>query len=93
MQALEPQLEDSPVEALPELADLIERMLGERGYDIDDAVARQGEEREIVAEFLAAREIADLVERGEPVSLGDVASAINGCRSLYEYLLDERAAP
>ena len=90
MQALEPQLEDSPVEALPELADLVERILLERGYDVQDPVVREGEDREIVAEFLSAREIADLVERVEDVGPGDVAAAINGLRAVYEYLVDER---
>lgn len=61
---LEPLVRESPVEALPELADLVERMLRESGYDISDPVVRKGEEREVVAEYLAAREIADLLERG-----------------------------
>ena len=93
MQALEPQIEDSPAEALPELADLIERILQERGYDIADPVVRQGEEREVVAEYLAAREISDLVERAGDVGPGDVASAINGLRAIYDYLVAERRTP
>jgi len=36
--SLEEQLEDSPVDVLPELDDLVERMLNERGYAIDDPV-------------------------------------------------------
>ena len=93
MQALEPQLEDSPAEALPELGDLVERMLLERGYDVTDPVARQGDEREIVAEYMAAREISDLVERGVAVGPGDVASAVNGFRAIYDFLIDERRTP
>ena len=93
MQALEPELEDAPAEALPELGDLVERMLVERGYDIDDPVAREGEEREIVAEYLAAREISDRLERGEDVGPGDVAAAINGFRAIYDYLIAERSSP
>ena len=92
MQALEPELEDSPVDALPELADLVERILEERGYDVQDPVVREGEEREIVTEYLSAREISDRVERAEAVSPGDVAAAINGLRAVYEYLVDERRA-
>src|SRR3989442_1721803 len=89
-QALEEQIADAPAEALPELDRLLEEMLKEQGYELDDAVAREGEEREVVAEFLAAREIMRLVEQGsDDVSPGDVAAAVNGYRSLYEYLLAE----
>ena len=94
LQALEPELEDDPVDALPELADLVERMLVARGYDVNDAVARDGEDREVVSEYLAAREIADAVERASAdVGPGDVAAAINGLVSLYEYVVGERRAP
>ena len=54
-QALEPEHGDAPADALPEVDDLVARMLEERGYALDDPVAREGEEREVVAEFLAAR--------------------------------------
>ena len=57
-QQLEDELDSAPREALPELRDLVEQMLVESGYDVDDAVAREGEEREIVSEFQAASETA-----------------------------------
>jgi hypothetical protein len=89
-QALEEQIADAPAEALPELDRLLEEMLEEQGYELHDPVARGGEEREVVAEFLAAREIMRLVEQGsDDISPGDVAAAVNGYRSLYEYLLAE----
>jgi hypothetical protein len=92
MQALETDLEDSPAEALAELGDLVERILEERGYDLADPVVRSGEEREVVAEFLAAREIQDRVERGDDgVGPGDVAAAINGFRAIYDYVVAERS--
>jgi hypothetical protein len=93
-QALEEQLADSPAEALTGVDDLIERMLVERGYALTDPVAREGEDREIVSEFLAAREIARLVEQGSAdVSPGDVAAAANGYRAVFEYVIAERSAP
>jgi hypothetical protein len=93
-QQLEDELDSAPREALPELRDLVEQMLVESGYDVDDAVAREGEEREIVSEFQAASETALLVERGEDgVGHGDVASAINGLRAIFDYLTAERGAP
>lgn len=93
-QALEEQVADAPAESLKDLDDLLARMLDARGYAIDDPVARAGDDREIVGEFLAAREITQLAEAGsDAVSPGDVAAAINAYRSLYEYLLEQRAAP
>jgi hypothetical protein len=93
-EALEEQVADAPAESLKELDDLVARMLEARGYGIDDPVAREGDDREIVAEFLAARETTQLVESGsDDVSPGDVAAAINGYRSIYEYLLEARRVP
>jgi hypothetical protein len=94
MATLEEELEDAPAEALPELGDLVERMLTERGYDLSDPVARSGEEREVVAEYLAAREVSDRIERGDDgVGPGDVAAAINGFRAIYEFIIVELEAP
>jgi len=90
MQALADELQTAPAEALPELGDLVERMLSERGYDLTDPVVREGEEREVVAEYLAARETSDRLERGEDgVGPGDVAAAINGFRAIYDFILVE----
>ena len=92
MQALEDQLAESPAEALPELDTLLARMLEETGYDVDDPVVREGDEREVVAEFLAAREITTLSERAEgDVGPGDVAAAINGYRAVFDYLVNNRS--
>jgi hypothetical protein len=91
--SIEDDLHDSPTETLPELTRLVERMLEERGYDFDDPVAREGEEREIVAEYLAAREVADRVDRAEDVDPGDVAGAIEGLVSLFQYVLVELESP
>ena len=93
-QSLEEELEDSPRDVLPELDGLVEQMLEERGYAIDDPVAREGDDREVVAEFLAAREITRLAAVDpDAVSPGDVAAAVNGYRSIYDYLLEERTPP
>ncbi len=93
-QSLEEQLADAPAETLTDVDDLIERMLIERGYSIADPVAREGDDREVVAEFQAAREITRLVENGtDDVSPGDVAAAVNGYRAIFDYLIAERSAP
>ena len=93
-ESLEEELEDSPRDVLPELDELVQQMLEERGYAVDDPVAREGDDREVVSEFLAAREITRLLaEQADGVSPGDVAAAVNGYRSVYEYLIEERTAP
>jgi hypothetical protein len=93
MAALEDDLRDDPAAALPELDDLVGRMLDETGYDVSDPVVREGEEREVVAEFLAAREIKNAYEAGsDELSAGDIGAAINGYRAIFDYLVQNRAA-
>jgi hypothetical protein len=86
-------LEASPAEALPEVDRLVHEMLQARGYAIDDPVVREGDDRDVVAEFLAAHEITRRIENDEEVDPGDVAAAVEGYRSLYDYLIVERASP
>jgi hypothetical protein len=85
---LEDDARTDPEEALPELADLVEEMLVEAGYDVTDPVARAGEEREVVAEYLAARETANRVNADEDVDPGDVAAAINGLVAIRDYIIE-----
>jgi hypothetical protein len=92
-QQFEEDLESSPAEALPEVDRLIHEMLEARGYAIDDPVVREGDDRDIVAEFLAAREITRRIDNDEDVDPGDVAAAVEGYRSLYEYVIEERGPP
>ncbi|MES1246504.1 MAG: hypothetical protein ABUS54_02385, partial [Actinomycetota bacterium] len=93
MQGLEEQLVENPAEALPELDALVARMLEETGYELTDPVVRDSDEREVVAEFLAAREITELLERDEgEVGPGDIAASINGYRAVFDYLVASRAS-
>lgn len=90
--ALEEAVRTDPGEALSELDDLVTRMLDEAGYDVADRVVRDGDEREIVAEYLAAHEIAESYERGsDELSAGDIGAAINGYRAIFAYLVADRA--
>jgi hypothetical protein len=92
MASLEEDLRDDPGGALSELDDLVVRMLEETGYDVADPVVREGEEREIVAEFVAAHEIKEAYERGsDDLSPGDIAAAVNGYRAIFEYLASSRS--
>ncbi|HKC20985.1 MAG TPA: hypothetical protein VKB64_00615 [Gaiellaceae bacterium] len=92
--SLQEDLEDSPRDVLPELDQLVAQMLQERGFEIDDPVVREGEGVEVVDDFLAAREITQLIaDNPDAVSAGDVAAAVNSYRSVYEFILEEDAAP
>jgi hypothetical protein len=92
-QQFDEDVQTSPAEALPELDGLIAQMLEARGYAIDDPVVREGDDRDIVADFLAAREITRAVEQGKDVEAEDVQTAIENYRELYEFLIEDRAAP
>jgi hypothetical protein len=86
-EALEPDLRESPVEALSEADDLVARMMQARGFPLDE---RDGEaaEPELVREFVEARRVTRQVDETGPLDLGDVAVAIESYRSLYESLLN-----
>ena len=88
MASLEDDLRDDPGAALPTIANIVEEMLVANGYDAKDPTVREGEEREVVAEYVAARETANRVERGEDVDPGDVGDAVQGLLELYEYLIE-----
>jgi iron uptake system EfeUOB component EfeO/EfeM len=92
-ESLEDDLRTDPAHALPELDALVARMLEESGYDLTDPVVRDGEEREVIAEYLAAHEIVQATERDAgDLSPGDVAAAVNGYRAVYDHLIATRAA-
>jgi iron uptake system EfeUOB component EfeO/EfeM len=91
-EALADDLRTDPAHALPELDRLVTRMLEEGGYDLTDPVACDGEEREIVAEYLAAHDIVEAAELDpDEITRGDVASAINGYRAVFDHLVATRA--
>lgn len=84
-EALLPELEDAPAEALPELARLIDAMLEDRAYEQDDP--------EIERELETGREVVDRLNDGDDVDPGDIAAAVNAFRAVYETLVAEYRAP
>lgn len=86
--SLEPELRDSPREALPALGDLVERMVRERGIPAGEPVADEDTE-EFFVTLREARETADRVDRAEDVDPGDVAAAVNLYREVYDHMLAE----
>jgi hypothetical protein len=91
---LEEAMEESPLEVLPEVHELVTRMLLERGIPLDEVAEPSGEEDEIVSAYRAAAEVTRLVERDdENASLGDVAAAWENYRLVHDSLITERPAP
>jgi hypothetical protein len=91
---LEEAMEESPVEALPEVHALVTRMLRERAIPTDEITEPSGEEDEIVSAYRAAAEVTRLVEvDAEYVSLGDVAAAWENYQLVHDSLIAERPAP
>ena len=62
--------------------------VGANGYAVRDAVAREGEEREIVTTYLAARETAERAELGA-ASRSEVEQAIEDLRSVFYTFLSQ----
>jgi hypothetical protein len=87
-EALEPELADSPAEALGDVDDLVARMMEARGFPLTETAADDMSEPETVREFVEARRITRLVDAGETVDPGDIGLAATAYRNLYHYLLE-----
>ena len=91
-ESIEPDLRDDPAGALPDLRRLVEEMLQQRGDDVSDPVALEGDDPEVLVTFASARELA-LRSEGDGVDPSDVGEAVHGFLDVYEYLVAERPAP
>lgn len=89
---LQDQAADAPDEALPELVRLVEEMLLERGFDLENPVVEEGEDPDLVRDFLAAREIARAAET-EELEAEDVQTALDDLAEIHDYLVEERPGP
>jgi len=94
-EALEPLVRDDPDEALPELDRLLERMLLEEGYPLEEAelerTAEEGIDPDVLASFLAARDITRRTDRGLDVDPAEIGQAVGLYRALYEHLITRQA--
>jgi hypothetical protein len=59
----------------------------------EDPVAVEGDDRDVIADYQAAHEITQAFELGKDVEKEDIDRAVANYRELYEYLIEERAAP
>jgi hypothetical protein len=88
--ALEEDLRTEPVEALPDLLDLVERMLTAAGYEL--APAGRYDEPEVETAVERARELIRLREQGVDVPVDDAFQAAAELRELYRGLLEHPEA-
>jgi hypothetical protein len=83
---LEEGMRDDPFDALPVLTELVERMLAERGFELQPRFDEGG----IVHEFADAKAIS---AQGPDADPGDVALALQKLVGVYDFLDEERRAP
>jgi hypothetical protein len=91
-QELQDAAADAPDEALPEFVRFIHQMMVERGFRLKEPVTAEGDDPDIIRDFLAARETSALVEAGK-AEPEDVEIALENLREIYEYLVADRAPP
>jgi hypothetical protein len=86
---LQDEIAEDPERALPDAVDLVERMVREAGYDLDEPVTAEGEDLDVVRNLLAARQVAAAAERGD-VEPEDITTTLDDLQELYEYLIEGR---
>jgi len=89
---LQDQAADAPDEALPEVVRLVEEMLAERGFDLENPVVVEDESRDIVSDFLAAREISRAAETTQ-LEAEDIQTALDDLAEIHDYLVEDRPGP
>ena len=87
--SVEEDMDADPDAAVSQFADIVERMLVSRGYEVRDPVKTTGDEPEIVTTYASARETTERAELGE-ASRADVEVAIEDLRLLFDTLVAER---
>jgi hypothetical protein len=84
---------DAPDEALPDLVRLAEEMLTERGFDLTNPVVAEGDDPDVVRDFIAARDVARALDGGAEVEREDVATALEDLVEIHDLIVEQRAAP
>jgi hypothetical protein len=80
--SIEEDVRDDPAAGLALYLDLAKRMLTAHGYAVDDAVAREGEDPELVISYLAARETGNRAQIGD-ASRAEVETALEDLDSIF----------
>jgi hypothetical protein len=91
-QQLQDESVDDPAQALPEIVRIVDAMLRERGFQLDEPVTAEGDDADIVRGFLTARELAAAADAGS-ADPEDVEIALEDLREIHDYITQDRAAP
>ncbi|MGZ4376432.1 MAG: hypothetical protein ACXVR9_16870 [Gaiellaceae bacterium] len=91
-QQLQDESVDDPAQTLPEIVRLVDAMLRERGFQLDEPVTAEGDDADIVRDFLAARELAATADAGS-ADPEDIEVALEDLREIHDYITQDRAAP
>jgi nucleoside-diphosphate-sugar epimerase len=91
-QELQELAADEPAETLPEIVRFVEQMLRERRIPLDEPVTAEGDDPDIIRDFLAARDVANAAEAGA-ADPEDVIVALDNLREIYVYFVTDRAPP
>jgi hypothetical protein len=87
---LDPLLNETPVEALPEAADLLTEMLADLGYEVDEEPAANAPEEDVVGQYRNVRGVADRLRAAKEIDVGDLGLAVGDAREIYGYLIENR---
>jgi hypothetical protein len=86
---LVPELRDDPRETLPEAVELVEEMLRELRYALDEPIEDEPTE-DILPRFRDAQAVALRVDKGDDVDPAEIGDAIATVREIYAYLIEDR---
>jgi uncharacterized sporulation protein YeaH/YhbH (DUF444 family) len=89
---LQERAADSADEALPELVRLVEEMLTERRFDLENPVDAEGQDADIVRSFQAARDISRAAEQTR-LEREDLDAALEDLQEIHDFLIEGRAPP
>jgi len=82
----------SPQEALPEYVRFVEEMLRDRGFDLENPVVVEGEDPDLVRDFIAARDISRAADATQ-LEREDVDAALENLTEIHDVLVERRPAP
>jgi hypothetical protein len=89
-QQLQDESVDDPAQTLPEIVRLVETILRERGFQLDEPVTAEGYDADIVRDFLATSELAAAAET-DSADPEDVEVALEELREIHDYIAQDRA--
>jgi hypothetical protein len=89
---LQDAIDEDAAQALPEVVRFVGDMLRERGYDLEEPVTAEGDDFDMIKDYLAAGDLAAAAEQGS-ADPEDIDVALDDLREIYEYISEDRGPP